>query len=82
MGVIILSDKPHGEFTPHDEAILVQLAQAALCPLKRSPNQSQKEGQERLWATRSRNIGIGGPTPLAGSLWSTAVLCHYRLLRP
>jgi PAS domain S-box-containing protein len=61
MGVIILSDKQQGEFTPDDEAILVQLAQTASVSIENAARtKAQKEGQERLWATQEHaNIGIG-----------------------
>jgi PAS domain S-box-containing protein len=61
MGVIVLSDKQHGEFTSDDEAILVELAQTASVSLENAARaKAQKEGQKRLWATQEHaNIGIG-----------------------
>jgi len=61
MGVIILSDKQQGEFTPDDEAILVQLAQTASVSIENAARaKAQKESQERLWATQEHaNVGIG-----------------------
>ncbi len=61
MGVMVLSDKEHGEFTSDDEAILVQLAQTTSVSLENAARaKAQKEGQERLWATQEHaNIGIG-----------------------
>jgi PAS domain S-box-containing protein len=61
MGAIILSDKQHGEFSPDDEAILVQLAQTVSVALENAAQaKAQKESQDRLWATQEHaNIGIG-----------------------
>ena len=61
MGVIILSDKEHGEFTLHDETILVQLAQITSISIENAARaKARKESQERLAVTQEHaNIGIG-----------------------
>ena len=60
-GVIILSDKQQGEFTPEDEAVLIQLAQAASVSIENAARaKAQKASEERLRATQEHaNIGIG-----------------------
>jgi PAS domain S-box-containing protein len=60
MGVIMLSDKEHGEFTPDDEAILIQLVQIASISIENAARAKvQSEIEERLRATQEHvNIGI------------------------
>lgn len=61
VGVIMLSDKQVAEFTPEDEAILLQLAQIASVSVENAARaKAQREGEERLRATQEHaNIGIG-----------------------
>jgi PAS domain S-box-containing protein len=60
MGVIMLSDKQSGEFTPEDEAILSQLAQIASVLVENAVQaRAERESRERLWATHEHaSIGI------------------------
>jgi PAS domain S-box-containing protein len=61
LGVLMLSDKDQGAFTPDDEAILVQLAQiAAVAAENAVQTQVERETRERLWATHEHaSVGIG-----------------------
>lgn len=61
IGVIMVSDKTLGEFTPEDEAILVQLAQiASVCIASALHVQAQHDSAQRLRATQDHaNVGIG-----------------------
>ena len=61
VGVIMLSDKDDGEFTPEDEAILVQLAQIASVSIENAvATQALRESETRLRATQEHaNIAIG-----------------------
>ena len=53
IGVIMVSDKTLGEFTPEDEAILVQLAQiASVCIASALHVQAQRDSAQRLRATQ------------------------------
>jgi PAS domain S-box-containing protein len=57
----MLSDKEDGEFTPEDEAILVQLAQIASVSIENAvATQALRESETRLRATQEHaNIAIG-----------------------
>ena len=61
VGVIMLSDKHEGEFTPEDEAILMQLAQvASVCIQNSVANEALRKSEQRLRATQEHaNIAIG-----------------------
>jgi PAS domain S-box-containing protein len=61
LGVIMLSDKQSGSFTPDDESILVQLAQIASVSIERAVQaRAERESRERLSATYEHaNVGIG-----------------------
>src|SRR5919112_1024192 len=52
LGVLMLSDKDHGAFTPDDEAILAHLAQiAAVAAENAAQTRAERESLERLWTT-------------------------------
>jgi PAS domain S-box-containing protein len=61
LGVLMLSDKDHGAFTPDDEAILVHLAQiAAVAAENAVQTRAERESRERLWTTHEHaSVGIG-----------------------
>lgn len=61
LGVLMLSDKAHGVFSPDDEAILIQLAQiGAVAAENAVQTRAERESRERLWATHEHaSIGIG-----------------------
>lgn len=69
MGAIMLSDKEGGEFTPDDEALLIQLAQCASVSIENVARAKVlKETKERLLATHEHaNVGIA-ETDAAGRL--------------
>ena len=60
IGVIMLSDKEDGDFTPEDEAILVQLSQVASVSIENALiTQALRESETRLRATQEHaNIAI------------------------
>jgi len=61
IGVIMLSDKEDGDFTPEDEAVLVQLSQVASVSIENAlTTQALRESETRLRATQEHaNIAIG-----------------------
>jgi PAS domain S-box-containing protein len=61
VGVIMLSDKDDGDFTPEDEAILIQLAQIASVSIENAlATHALRESETRLRATQEHaNIAIG-----------------------
>jgi PAS domain S-box-containing protein len=61
MGVIALSGKDSGAFTPDDEIVVTQLAQIAAVAIENAARaRAQRETRERLWATQEHaNVGIG-----------------------
>ncbi|MFC1455347.1 PAS domain S-box protein [Microvirga arabica] len=59
LGVLMLLDKQHGEFTADDEAILTQLAQIASVSVENAvQTRAERESRERLWATHE-HAGVG-----------------------
>lgn len=67
LGVLMLSDKDHGAFTPDDEAILIQLADIASVAAENAvQTRAERESRQRLWATHEHaSVGIG-ETNVAG----------------
>ena len=61
IGVVMVSDKEHGEFSPDDEAILVQLAQVASVSIENAlALDAVRASEERLRATHENaNVAIG-----------------------
>lgn len=69
MGAIIVCDKEDGEFTPDDEALLVQLAQIAAVSVENAARaKALKEMKERLLATQEHTHIGTAETDAAGRL--------------